>query len=113
MQEHESHPHQHLLNDGSAIYTCPMHPEVRQVGPGSCPKCGMALEPVLPGEEEDDRYRRRRFWMGALFTLPLVVIAMWYVFFPQGLLEKLAAAMSMSSVSVVGNALRLKSVKIA
>src|SRR3990172_5689010 len=32
-----------------AEYTCPMHPEIRQVGPGSCPKCGMALEPVAPG----------------------------------------------------------------
>ncbi len=36
------------------IYTCPMHPEVRQSGPGSCPKCGMALEPETPSTEEDD-----------------------------------------------------------
>src|SRR5258708_38467742 len=35
-----------------AIYTCPMHPEVRQVGPGNCPKCGMALEPVLASVDE-------------------------------------------------------------
>lgn len=56
-------------------YTCPMHPEVRQIGPGTCPKCGMALEPVLPElETEDDNSEyldfRRRFW----FTLPLTVI---------------------------------------
>src|SRR5690606_2573026 len=48
------------------IYTCPMHPEIRQVGPGSCPICGMALEPLLPAAEEDDsevRAVRRRFWI--------------------------------------------------
>src|SRR6185312_1888979 len=49
------------------IYTCPMHPEVQQVGPGHCPKCGMALEPMMPSAEEDDggelRAMTRRFWM--------------------------------------------------
>jgi Cu+-exporting ATPase len=57
-----------------AEYTCPMHPEVRQVGPGVCPKCGMALEPVLPELEQEDnpelRDFRRRFWG----TLPLTVL---------------------------------------
>ncbi len=52
-------------------YTCPMHPEVRQIGPGTCPKCGMALEPVLPeleaGENPELADFRRRFW----WTLPL------------------------------------------
>ncbi len=56
------------------IYTCPMHPEVRQVGPGTCPKCGMALEPEMPTAAEEDnpelRDFRRRFW----WTLPLTVI---------------------------------------
>jgi len=51
------HPHQYLKQDAApaaastvtaGIYTCPMHPEVRQQGPGACPKCGMALEPVNP-----------------------------------------------------------------
>lgn len=102
----------------SADYTCPMHPEVRQKGPGSCPKCGMALEPVQPAlsaaqveytcpmhpeivrdepgscpicgmaleprtarggaEEESPELRdmTRRFWLAALFTVPLVIIAM-------------------------------------
>jgi len=57
------------------IYTCPMHPEVRQDHPGNCPKCGMTLEPLLPDLEADDnpelRDFQRRFW----WTLPLTVIA--------------------------------------
>jgi Cu+-exporting ATPase len=62
-------------------YTCPMHPEIVRDGPGDCPKCGMALEPMTAtGEDEPDdtelRDMRRRFWVCALVTLPLVVIAM-------------------------------------
>ena len=57
------------------IYTCPMHPEVRQDHPGNCPKCGMTLEPVLPSLEDDENPElkdfQRRFW----WTLPLTVIA--------------------------------------
>ena len=57
------------------VYTCPMHPQVRQSGPGHCPKCGMALEPVLPSLDAADdnpelRDFSRRFW----WTLPLTVI---------------------------------------
>lgn len=61
------------------IYTCPMHPEVRQVGPGNCPICGMALEPEMPTEHEDDtelRHVRRKFWISLALTLPVVGIAM-------------------------------------
>lgn len=62
------------------IYTCPMHPEIRQVGPGSCPICGMALEPeeVSLDSGPDPEYidMRRRFWVSALFTLPLVIYVM-------------------------------------
>ncbi|MGP1353763.1 MAG: copper-transporting P-type ATPase [Parasphingopyxis sp.] len=62
------------------IYTCPMHPEIRQVGPGSCPICGMALEPETISLEDgpDPEYldMRRRFWVSALFTAPLVVYVM-------------------------------------
>ena len=63
------------------IYTCPMHPEIQQVGPGSCPKCGMALEPMLPaaGDETEDkelRTVRRKFWIAVAFALPLLLIAM-------------------------------------
>ena len=56
-----------------------MHPEIRQVGPGSCPKCGMALEPELPSEHVDDselRGVRRRFWISLALTVPVVVLAM-------------------------------------
>lgn len=63
-----------------ATYTCPMHPEVRQIGPGSCPLCGMALEPELvtldsgPNPELIDF--TRRFWIGLAFALPVVVLDM-------------------------------------
>jgi Cu+-exporting ATPase len=62
------------------IYTCPMHPEVRQIGPGSCPICGMALEPELataeagPNPELVDM--TRRFWIGLALTLPVVALEM-------------------------------------
>ena len=61
------------------IYTCPMHPEVRQVGPGRCPKCGMALEPMMPVADEDDgelKSVRRRFWIAAALAIPLLAVAM-------------------------------------
>ncbi len=63
-----------------AIYTCPMHPEIRQVGPGSCPICGMALEPEVasldsgPNPELADM--TRRFWIGAALSAPTVVLEM-------------------------------------
>jgi Cu+-exporting ATPase len=63
-----------------AIYTCPMHPEVQQVGPGHCPKCGMALEPMMPSLEDDDghelRAMSRRFWTLVALTLPVFLLAM-------------------------------------
>ena len=61
------------------IYTCPMHPQIRQVGPGNCPICGMALEPEMPAEQEDDsdiRRVRNKFWIALALALPVVVIAM-------------------------------------
>jgi Cu+-exporting ATPase len=63
-----------------AIYTCPMHPEIRQVGPGTCPICGMALEPETvmadtgPNPELIDM--TRRFWIGAALTLPVLALEM-------------------------------------
>ncbi|MBN9533255.1 MAG: cadmium-translocating P-type ATPase [Alphaproteobacteria bacterium] len=62
------------------IYTCPMHPEIRQDHPGSCPICGMALEPLVvtrdtpPNPELADM--TRRFWIGLILTLPVVVLEM-------------------------------------
>ncbi|WP_160082882.1 heavy metal translocating P-type ATPase [Pseudomonas sp. 8AS] len=65
---------------GEAEYTCPMHPEIRQRGPGTCPKCGMALEPVLPAlaEEESPELRdfTRRFWWSLPLTLAVTLLAM-------------------------------------
>jgi Cu+-exporting ATPase len=62
------------------IYTCPMHPEIRQVGPGSCPICGMALEPVLVSAEAEPNAElidmRRRFWIGLALTLPVFILEM-------------------------------------
>ncbi|WP_063994903.1 heavy metal translocating P-type ATPase [Bradyrhizobium sp.] len=63
-----------------AIYTCPMHPQIRQVGPGNCPICGMALEPELatadtgPNPELIDM--TRRFWVGLALSVPVVVLEM-------------------------------------
>jgi Cu+-exporting ATPase len=62
------------------IYTCPMHPQIRQIGPGSCPICGMALEPEVasldapPNPELADM--TRRFWIGLVLSLPPVVLEM-------------------------------------
>ena len=61
-------------------YTCPMHPEIVQDGPGSCPICGMALEPMMPaldqGPDPELRDMWRRFLVAAIFTAPLFVIVM-------------------------------------
>ncbi|RMF11761.1 MAG: copper-translocating P-type ATPase [Alphaproteobacteria bacterium] len=70
-------------DDPNAIYTCPMHPEVQQKGPGSCPICGMALEPLAPSLEQsrlsqDAEYlmMRRRLVVSAILSLPLLALAM-------------------------------------
>jgi len=64
----------------SGIYTCPMHPEVRQQGPGACPDCGMDLEPaaVTAAEEVSPELRAmtRRFWVSAVLTAPVLVLGM-------------------------------------
>jgi P-type Cu+ transporter len=95
---HDHHPHHHhggpadhlhaapATSPAAAVkgkdveYTCPMHPQVRQVGPGSCPICGMALEPVIAtaetGESPELRDMTRRFWIGLVLTLPVVVLEM-------------------------------------
>jgi Cu+-exporting ATPase len=63
-----------------AIYTCPMHPEVRQEGPGACPKCGMALEPESPtvdeGENTELKDMTRRFWTSLILSLPVLALSM-------------------------------------
>jgi len=96
-QEFESGPHKYADPEArararqeaagaDAIFGCPMDPEVSQVGPGSCPKCGMALEPVQfkltrpedfrTGFEEELADFTRRFWLGLALSVPLMAIAM-------------------------------------
>jgi Cu+-exporting ATPase len=79
------HDHDHRPAAGGSapegtIYTCPMHPEVRQVGPGACPICGMALEPLEieadAGPNEELRDMTRRFWIALVLTLPVFVLEM-------------------------------------
>jgi Cu+-exporting ATPase len=63
-----------------ATYTCPMHPEIRQIGPGACPICGMALEPEMPTADSGPNVElvdmTRRFWIGGALSLPVVVLEM-------------------------------------
>ena len=62
------------------IYTCPMHPEIRQAGPGSCPICGMALEPLVATAEAAPNHElidmTRRFWIGAALAAPVFALEM-------------------------------------
>jgi Cu+-exporting ATPase len=85
--DHAGHCHHHRPQHEVAvppaapgtIYTCPMHPEVRQIGPGTCPKCGMTLEPEMPAQQEDEREIgrvRTKFLLAVAFTLPVVAVAM-------------------------------------
>jgi len=81
-------PERYLSKDGAppapvdpgAVYTCPMHPEVRQIGPGSCPICGMALEPLDVTAEQGPNPElidmTRRFWIGLALALPVFVLEM-------------------------------------
>ena len=87
MQE-SRHDHVHRLPEraltpppGQQVeYTCPMHPQIRRWGPGNCPICGMALEPVVASVEAGDspelRDMTRRFWIGTVLTLPVLALEM-------------------------------------
>ncbi len=64
---------------GGTVYTCPMHPEIRQDHPGNCPICGMSLEPVIPLDEDDNHELKdfqRRFWWTLPLTIAITVLAM-------------------------------------
>ncbi len=68
------------LKDTKALYTCPMHPEVRQDHPGDCPKCGMPLEPTGPAAGDDSERQLVRslsvkFWGGLVLTVPVIILA--------------------------------------
>jgi Cu+-exporting ATPase len=74
---HRSAPEAEMLA-ADAIYTCPMHPQIRQIGPGSCPICGMALEPEAGGADDGGELAdmSRRFWISLLLALPVVALDM-------------------------------------
>jgi Cu+-exporting ATPase len=75
-----SQPHDAVPPPAGSTYTCPMHPEIIRDGPGSCPICGMALEPVAPSAEPEDdpelASMTRRLWVCALLTAPLLLLSM-------------------------------------
>ena len=87
-QKFAQHPEQYLnpspsnkeeVHENSSLYTCPMHPEVEQICPGSCPKCGMALEAKTITVEEDNTElveMTNRLWISAALALPVFVLAM-------------------------------------
>ncbi|MGE5626291.1 MAG: heavy metal translocating P-type ATPase, partial [Bacillota bacterium] len=68
------------------VYTCPMHPQVRSVAPGTCPICGMALEPLMVSAETSPdpelAAMTRRFWVGVALSVPLLVLAMGHMVLP-------------------------------
>jgi P-type Cu+ transporter len=68
------------------VYTCPMHPQIEQIGPGTCPICGMALEPkgavILGGPSEEYLDMRRRFIVSVILTVPVAIVAMGRHLFP-------------------------------
>ena len=86
----------------TVTYTCPMHPEIVRDGPGSCPICGMALEPrVATGEEENAELieMQRRFWLSVVLTLPLLLVAM-SEFIPGDPVRNLLAPRSLAWLSL-------------
>ena len=91
--------------ESAAIYSCPMHPEVEQLGPGSCPKCGMALESLaIPLEDEDtseydDMWRR--FIFSAILSIPLVIIAMREMLPGGQIIESLALPKTLGWIELV------------
>lgn len=95
MDEHKDHHHRHATEGRATanraasskttqaegvMYTCPMHPQVRQIGPGNCPICGMTLEPevvtVETGPSAEYLDMRRRFWIGLVLSVPVLMLEM-------------------------------------
>jgi P-type Cu+ transporter len=88
------------------IYTCPMHPEIRQPGPGNCPKCGMTLEPVMPSLDDEDNPElndfRKRFWRTLPLTIAVTILAMaGSRLFPHGLTGQSWIEMALGSPVVL------------
>ncbi len=80
-QKPQKEPPVKTKTDEKTIYTCPMHPEIRQDHPGDCPKCGMHLESLHPVGEENLEQKgidslSKKFWIGLVFTIPLVLLVL-------------------------------------
>ncbi|WP_454785286.1 copper-transporting P-type ATPase [Legionella sp. WA2024007413] len=78
-QHHQMHQQRTMEGIATGIYTCPMHPEIRQSGPGNCPICGMALEPEsISAEKENPEYKsmKYRFWLALILSVPVFVLEM-------------------------------------
>ncbi len=78
---HSDHAHStQIIHASNAEYTCPMHPEIKQIGPGACPICGMALEPILitdaPEDDSELKDMSKRFWFGVALSVPAMFLAM-------------------------------------
>ncbi|WP_010121551.1 heavy metal translocating P-type ATPase [Corynebacterium nuruki] len=93
--DHADQPHAHPASPATAAhtssptdveYTCPMHPEIRQIGPGTCPKCGMSLEPVTTtadtGPDPALKDMTRRFWIAVALAVPVMVLSMVFPMVP-------------------------------
>ncbi len=83
----------HVDTHAEQLYSCPMHPEVQKQGPGSCPICGMALEPINVLAVDEDQYElkdtSKRFWLAAVLSTPLLLLNMGMHFFPISWLHQL------------------------
>ena len=91
--------------ESAAVYSCPMHPEVEQLGPGSCPKCGMALESLAITLDEEDTSEYddmwRRFIFSAILSIPLVIIAMRGMLPGGQLIENIASPKTLGWVEMI------------
>lgn len=94
-------------NDGNAEgmrYTCPMHPEIVRDAPGSCPICGMALEPVVPSTERDTSElddMTRRFWVSLGFTLPVLIAGMSEIVTGGWIVENIVSATALNVIFLI------------
>src|SRR6478609_6703882 len=100
MSNHQHAPVPAAVLDRGGIYTCPMHPQIVRSEPGSCPICGMALEPrsitLEEGNPELDDMTRR-FWVSTLLTIPSVILTMGE-FLPGHVVDSLVPAAAMGWV---------------
>ncbi len=91
--------------ESATLYSCPMHPEVEQLGPGPCPKCGMALESLALTVDEDENpeygYMWKRFVFSALLSIPLVIIAMRGMLPGGGIIETIASPKALGWVELL------------